>query len=104
MSLSDAVDQFVDALDKVQLGDEYEPGASMPWRTAVERWDLYVTLVSLIDRAVGDPFGDSSAALLLAAAAIHDDNVYELAFALTHAGEAITRARSAFVAEEDRHG
>ena len=103
MSLPDAIDRVVDALDKVQLADEYAPSSSMPWRSVVDRWNLYVTLVTLIDRAVRDPFSDSSAALLLTAPALHDDSVYELAAALAHAGEAITRAQAEAVAEEDRH-
>ncbi|MCU1281420.1 MAG: hypothetical protein JWM53_4966 [bacterium] len=104
MSLADALDRFIDALDQAQLGDEYAPGASMPWATAVQRWELYVTLVDLIDRAVRDPFGDGSAAVLLTAGALHDDEVFQLAFALSHAGEAIRLARANAVREDERHG
>jgi hypothetical protein len=98
------VDGCVDDLDKVQLADEYAPGASIPWRTTLERWHLFVTLVELLDRAVRDPFGDGSTSLLLTAAALHDDNVYELAFALAHAGEAISVAKAKLAVVENRHG
>lgn len=103
MSLADALDRFIDQLDQAQLGDEYASGASMPWRTAVQRWELYVTLVSLIDRAVRDPFADGSSAILLTAGALHDDEVFELASALSHAGDAIRAARTSAVAKEGSH-
>jgi hypothetical protein len=104
MSLADDLDLFIDQLDQAQLGDEYVPGASMPWSAAIARWDLYVTLVSLIDRAVGDPFGDGSAAVLLTAGALHDDEVFQLAHALSHAGEAVRVATlNALAREEEIH-
>jgi hypothetical protein len=56
------LDRLIDKLDQLQLGDDYTPGASMPWTAAVQRWDLYVALVDLIDRAVRDPFADGSSA------------------------------------------
>lgn len=104
MSLADELDRFIDALDQVQLADEYTPRASMPWATAVQRWELYVTLVDLIDRAVRNPFADGSSAVLLTAGALRDDEVFQLAFALSHAGEAIRFARANAVREEERHG
>ena len=104
MPLADDLDRFIDQLDRVQLGDEYAPGASMPWQSAIARWDLYVTLVDLIDRAVRDPFGDGSAAVLLTAGALHDDEVFELAAALSHAGEAVRVAKLTAIAEEGTHG
>jgi hypothetical protein len=103
MSLADDLDRFIDQLDQVQLGDEYAPGASLPWRETIERWNLYVTLVSLIDRAVHDPLGDGSAAVLLTAGALHDDEVFELAAALTHAGEAVRVATLKALADEETH-
>ena len=104
MSLADDLDRFIDQLDRVQLGDEYAPGASMPWRAAVARWDLYVALVDLIDRAVRNPFADGSTAVLLTAGALHDDEVFELAAALSHAGEAVRVAALKALAEEETHG
>lgn len=94
MSFADAVDRMVDDLDRVQLGDEYTPHSSTPWRILLRRWELYVTLVELIDRAVRNPFGDGSTALLLAAPALHSDDVYQLAAAIEHAGDAIRWART----------
>lgn len=103
MSLVDemarAVDRYVDALDQIELGDEYAPGASMPWLVARRQWELYVTLVELIDRAVHDPFAEGATALLLTSTALHNDDVFQLAHALAHAGEAIRRARSTRDAE-----
>ncbi|MCU1281167.1 MAG: hypothetical protein JWM53_4713 [bacterium] len=92
--LAQAVDRCVDELDRAQLADEYAPGASTPWLVTLERWRLFVTLVELIDRAVSNPFADGSSALLLTAAALHDDEVFQLAFGLSHTGEAISVARA----------
>jgi hypothetical protein len=89
MSFADDLDRLIDQLDRVQLADEYTPGASMPWAATVQRWGFYVTLVNLIDRAVRDPFAEGSSALLLTAGALHDQEVFELACALERAGEAI---------------
>ena len=104
MSLADDLDRFIDQLDRVQLGDEYAPGSSMPWRAAVARWDLYITLVDLIDRAVRNPFAEGSTAVLLTAGALHDDEVFELAATLSHAGEAVRVAALKALTEEETHG
>ena len=92
MEAAERIDALVDALDRVQLGDEYGVGATAPWVVTVARWELFVTLVALIDRAVRDPFGPGAAAALRTAPALHEDEVYELAFAVSHAGEAVARS------------
>lgn len=104
MTVAEMIDALVDQLDRVQLGEEYSAGASMPWAVAFNRWQAYVTLVELIDRAVHDPLGEGASALLLTAAALHDEEIFELAFALSHVGEALTRGANAHVATEDHHG
>ncbi|MDB4916609.1 MAG: hypothetical protein JWM95_4253 [Gemmatimonadetes bacterium] len=95
VEVADFVDELVDALDKEQLADEYEAGASSPVRAVLQQWRLFVAHVVLLDEAIHAPLCEGAAVVLLTATALHRDEAFELTSAMAHIGKAVTWEREA---------
>jgi hypothetical protein len=90
MTTAERVDEIIDALDRHQLGTEYEPESSLPWALVVEQWEVFKLLVDTLDHAVRHPFAARSAIVLaMSSAVLLGLDAVELYSALSHAGDAL---------------
>ncbi len=90
MRTTDVIDGLIEAHNRRTFGAQFQIDTSS-WALTQERWQLFVTFVELLDRAVRAPLAPGSAAVLLTATVLHEELVVKMAHALSWSGAAIYR-------------